>query len=349
MKRIIVILFAICFIGSSSFAENKIAFLTDYYADCLDLSSMKGLYLGRRVSETERSDHNSRDQYVCSYPSAYFISGYVDKKPLLVFYNEYAQKVDLYLWNEGEMRETDLSFSGIEAELILAYVDNWLYYFNRAGIYRANTLNVELLYSADSGGISLYAGNEFFKPVASENGEIAFIDGDLIICIEPTGRITKIALECDAHNWGTEKSYDVMPTVVWLDNREILFFNMVSDGMDDMRLEVMKADVQNGQISRCLNVSGDQIVIKNRYVGERGVALENDRIALIMSDFAYPSPDYVYSYAWSCDRVGILSLRDGSLEEIFVNNRREEVFGLAEVISVDEEIVYNSCIVKIEE
>ena len=113
MKRIIVILLAICFIGSSSFAENRIAYLTDYYADCLDLSSMKGLYLGRRVSETETSDHNSRDQYVCSYPSAYFISGYVDNKPLLAFYNEYAQKVDLYLWNEGKMMETDLSSTRI--------------------------------------------------------------------------------------------------------------------------------------------------------------------------------------------------------------------------------------------
>ena len=37
MKRIIVILLVICFIGSSSFAENRIAYLTDYYADCLDL------------------------------------------------------------------------------------------------------------------------------------------------------------------------------------------------------------------------------------------------------------------------------------------------------------------------
>lgn len=349
MKRIIVILLVICFIGSSSFAENRIAYLTDYYADCLDLSSMKGLNLGRRVSETETSDHNSRDQYVCSYPSAYFISGYVDNKPLLAFYNEYAQEVDLYLWNEGKMMETDLSFSDIEAELILAYVDNWLYYFNRNGIYRASTLNVELLYSADNGGISMYAENEFFKPVVSENGEIAFIDGDLI-CIEPDGRITRIALACDAYNWGTEKPYDTMPTAVWLNNREILFFYMVSEETtNDIRLEAMRADVQSGQISRCMSTSGDQIVIKNRYVGERGVALEDDCIALIMSDYAYSSPDYVYSYAWSCDRVGILSLRDGSLKEIFANNRREEVFGLTEAISVDEEIAYNSCIVIIKE
>lgn len=349
MKRIIVMLLAICLIGSSSVAENEIAFLTDYYADCLDLSSMKGLYLGRRVSETEISDHAARDQYVCSYPSAYFISGYIDKKPLLVFYNEHAQEVDLYLWNEGKMKESGLSFSDIEAELILAYVDNWLYYFNRTGIYRANTSNVELLYSADSGEISMYAGNEFFKPVVSENGEIVFIDRDSIICIEPDERITKMALEYNAYNWGTEKPYDVMPTVVWLDNREILFFYMVSDGMDDMYLEAMKADVQNGQISRCLNASGDQIVIKNRYVGERGVVLENDYVALIMSDFAYPSPDYVYSYAWSCDRIGILSLRDGSIEEIFVNDMFEEEFGLTGTISVAEEIVYNSCIIKIKE
>ena len=46
--RIIVILLVICFIGSSSFAENRIAYLTDYYADCLDLSSDERVKLGKK-------------------------------------------------------------------------------------------------------------------------------------------------------------------------------------------------------------------------------------------------------------------------------------------------------------
>lgn len=79
------------------------------------------------------------------------------------------------------------------------------------------------------------------------------------------------------------------------------------------------------------------------------MALRDDQIVLVMSDYAYPSPDYIYSYEWSCDRISILSLRDGSLNDIFINNTHDEPFGSATSIAVREEIVYNSCIVKIKE
>lgn len=269
VKSVFIVLLAIYFIGSSAFAESELAFLTDYHADCLDLASMDGLYLGRRVSETEVSERASRDQFICSFPSAYFISGYADGFPLLAFYNAYAKEVDLYLWKNGEISKTGCTFPDIEAELILAYVNNWIYYFNETGIYRANGTDVELLYSAEDAGVYLNAENAFFKPAVSEDGRIAFMDNDLIY-IEPDGRILRIALERDMYNWGTEKPYDVMPTVVWLNNGEILFFYMVSEKTTDaMHLAVMLADVQTGQISRCRDASGDPIDIENRYVGER--------------------------------------------------------------------------------